>query len=94
MVSKNREVNMDSNFWHLAELILKYALAPLVWLWWWDRGRLVARMDSQDLEMKETKGRVSTLEVDNAVIASKIDDIKEDTRDIKRIVENLTNDRK
>lgn len=72
--------------WEVVKAILHYAVYPLVGAAGFIMKKHIERIDAVEKDLNETKVRTS-------VIESKVDDIRDDIKEIKRNVEKLV-DRK
>lgn len=83
---------MESSTWSVVEFCFKYLVLPVMSfvtsLLLWDRKRQEKKMT--DIENKfeakfnDHEKRLSAQEISNAVLITKMDDIKEDTQEIKK----------
>lgn len=79
-----RTVNMLDTLplWDIAKSIVSWALLPLVGGMTYFIRKNFERLDKMELELQDQKTKT-------AVIESKVDDIRDDIKDIKRNVEKL-----
>ena len=73
---------IEGGFLHILELIMKFAIAPVLGFVWYFHRRNINKVDNIET-------RVSILEKDVAVMASTITGMREDIREIRRGVEKL-----
>jgi len=73
---------IEGGVWHIIETVLKYAIAPMIAMFFW-------MFKKHDKKVQSLEARVNILEKDTAVVKSKLDDIKEDIREIKKGIDKL-----
>lgn len=73
---------MENDIWELVRATLQWAIFPCIAAIAYFVRKYIGRVDLME-------SRVSDLEVRTSVIESKIDDIRDDVKDVKRGIEKL-----